>query len=333
VYRCGFAAEKNEYHLILDGDKGVYEMYFAPQDGKTAGAQMKEWMTKHPDHSILDKEHVVIPEPAEHALEAVRTQLYSIEKECRDHYEIATFDSIELILSGPGNYREALATVFPYKGNRDPDHKPHWYQQIRNYLTGEWGARVVSGREADDECSILARKHLGEERPYVVATIDKDLDQIPGEHYNYMKQVFYAQSESEAERFFLEQCVSGDATDGIPGCYKSGPVRAAKLVQQLIDSTLASAPGSGRSQSAAVRRNARAATAGRCARLVPGIWDGIVAVYAKSQRLPGCPYVDRDPATIALETARLVKLQEYEGQLWRPDGPPHDLLPEYQDAE
>ena len=310
VYRAGFAAERNEYHLILDGDKGVYEMHFAPQDGKTAGAQMKEWMTKHPDHSILDKEHVVIPEHVEHALEAVRTQLYSIEKECRDHYEIATFDSIELILSGPGNYREALATVFPYKGNRDPDHKPHWYQQIRNYLTGEWGARVVSGREADDECSILAHRHMGEERSYVVATIDKDLDQIPGEHYNYMKQVFYAQSESDAERFFLEQCVSGDATDGIPGCYKSGPVRAAKLVQSLIDGS--------------PERNKQ---------LAAGIWDGIVAAYAKSQLLPGCPYVDRDPSAVALETARLVKLQEYEGQLWRPDGPPHDLLPEYQDAE
>ena len=314
-------------------------MHFAPRDGKTAGAQMREWIAKYPHWTVVDKEHIVIPEPVEHALEAVRTQLYSIEKECRDHYGVDTFDSIELILSGPGNYREALATVFPYKGNRDPDHKPHWYQQIRNYLTGEWGARVVSGREADDECSILARRHLGEERPYVVATIDKDLDQIPGEHYNYMKQVFYAQSESDAERFFLEQCVSGDATDGIPGCYKSGPVRASKLVQSLLDGSpvprYSSGIHSGDSNTTALRRKSAAKdnTLGRTTQLVAGIWDGIVAAYAKSQLLPGCPYVGRDPAAVALETARLVKLQEYEGQLWRPDGPPHDLLPEYQDDE
>ena len=86
-------------------------MHFAPRDGKTAGAQMREWIAKYPHWTVVDKEHIVIPEPVEHALEAVRTQLWSIEKAVRDKYGIKEFTDVSVILSGPGNYRNALAGV------------------------------------------------------------------------------------------------------------------------------------------------------------------------------------------------------------------------------
>jgi hypothetical protein len=63
------------------------------------------------------------------------------------------------------------------------------------------------------------------------------------------------------------------------------------------------------------------------------IWEGIVREYAISQGIPGCPYLDRDPAAIALECARLVYLQQVEGELWTPPGAPKEWLPEYQDDE
>lgn len=301
VYRCGFAAESSEYHLVYEeADGHVGEIHFSPGGKETAGAKMKAWLVEHPAYTILEKEHVVIPGTEENALEAVRTQIYSIEKEVRDHYGVDEFSKISVILSGPGNYRDRLATIAPYKGNRDPSHKPYWYQSIRNYLTGTWGALVVAGREADDECSILARADAKNGTAFCVATIDKDLDQIPGNHYNYMKQVFYAQSESDAERFFWLQCLTGDITDGIPGCYRTGPAKAGFVLSNLA------------------RRDA---------------WPIIVRAYRDSQQKKGCPYVDRDPAAVALEQAQLVKLQEYPGQLWMPPPGPDKILPEYRDDE
>ncbi len=306
VYRAGFAVERNEYHLVVEHQETgeVQELYFVPAVGNTAGAQMKEWLSGNRQWSVISKEHIVIPEPVENALEAVRTQLYSIEKECREYYGVERFKQVTLLLSGPGNYREQLATIFPYKGNRDPQHKPRWYQRIRDYLTGEWGAIVVNGREADDECSIIAHECIqaGRQDSYVIATIDKDLDQIPGEHYNYHKQVFYNQTPIAAARWFYQQCLSGDATDGIPGCYKLGAIGAARITDKCSDKQI-----KGRD-----------------------IWPIIVEQYRKSTKKAGCPYVGRDPAAVALETARLVKLQEYPGQLWNPNGK-HDLLPEYVD--
>jgi DNA polymerase-1 len=137
----------------------------------------------------------------------------------------------------------------------------------------------------------------------VVATIDKDLDQIPGEHYNYLRQVFYNQHPDAARQFFWEQCVSGDATDGIPGCYRAGSVKARRLLDRMVGST------------------------------EENIWEGIVREYAISQGIPGCPYLDRDPAAVALETARLVYIQQEEGELWNPPGEPMGILPEYLDDE
>jgi DNA polymerase-1 len=281
---------------------------------------MKAWVAANSDVEIMDKQRVVYPEREESALEAVRTQLWSIEKAVREQYRIREFTDISVILSGPGNYRNALAKRFPYKGNRDADHKPYWYQSIRDYLTGSWGARVVSGREADDECSIIAWSYLNAEHEcttdasvdangwvrlralpagaYCVATIDKDLDQIPGLHYNYLKSVHYDQTPDAAELFFWQQCLSGDATDGIPGCYRIGEARAKRII----------------SESAGL-----------------SYWDSVVAEYAESTKRKGCPYLVSDAAAVALETARLVYLQQVEGELWNPPPEPHGRLPGYED--
>jgi len=318
-----------------DPEGTIYEQVFEPYDGKTAGARMQKYIQDNPLHTVLEKQKVVYPEPEGYSHEAVRTQLYSIEKECRAHYQVDDFESVAIILSGPGNYRTALATVFPYKGNRDPEHKPHWYQSIRNYLTGEWGACVVHGREADDECSIRARQLGGN---FVVATIDKDLDQIPGEHYNYLKQVFYAQSPLDAAIFFWQQCLSGDATDGIPGCFRIGEQRAASIIAELSAATVQRADvrkhrTADRSKHSAADAGARGIPANVCAGMgIPAnVWAGIVEQYRLSQSRNGCPYVESDPEVVALETARLVYLQQEEGELWIPTGPPHDRLESYRD--
>lgn len=324
VYRCGFAAERTDYHLVVESPGGeLRELHFTPKPKLGAGTQALNWEKAHPTWHVLEKIKDVHPDSKEEALNAVDTQLNSIEKEVRDHHRLSVFDKITIILSGPRNYREDIATIFPYKGNRDPDHKPHWYQSIRDHLTSQWAATVVHGREADDECSIIAATSRASLRvqsvepgdntassvhrsrqsalSYVIATIDKDLDQIPGWHYNYLKCVHYNQTVADARLFFWQQCLSGDPTDGIPGCWKIGEGKAQKFTS----------------------------TYGRVSD--GNLWQAIVGEYARSTKIAGCPYVGSDPAAVALETARLVYLQQAEGELWNPPGIPHGLLPGYED--
>jgi len=283
IYRCGFAAERTEYHLVLeDADGNIIEKHFAPEPETTAGAAMQEWVAAHPDCVILDKERHVIPEPVDNAIRAFNFQIQHIINEVSNRYD--DFSGVTVYLTDGTNYRDSIATVRPYKGNRDKLHRPVHYAALRDYARTEWNAVFTDGIEADDAISIAARVDDGHR--HVVATIDKDLDQIPGVHFDYLKKVWYTVSHEDAEKFFWAQVLSGDITDNIPGCTGIGVAKAAKIIDtnwHLPKKEL---------------------------------WNLIVTLYAKSQKLPKCEYKNRPAKDIALEMARLVKLQEYPNQLW-----------------
>lgn len=295
VYRCGFASETHSYHLVYSGaDDKVDEILFAPQDDQTAGARMKAWLAVAEGEdgvTVLDKTLIVTPQPLEFALEATRTQMQNIIEEIGAKH-------VKIFLSGESNYRYAIAKQRPYKGNRTAD-KPVHYGAIRKYLSERWGAEVIDKIEADDQLSILARSAEYAGRA-VVATIDKDLDQIPGAHYNYMKKVSYDIDPIEAELFFYQQAISGDATDNIPGCFKMGAVKAQRAVYDCYADT-----GD-----------------------LSEVWETVVRCYAESKERAGCPYAEADVRDVALETARLVKLQEYPLQLWTPPGADLEVVTE-----
>lgn len=308
VYRAGFSAEAHDYHIIYEDRKeAVFEVYFQGMEVKTgkttkwvtAGAQMKEWLEANPDITILSKEMVVTPEPKDHALNIVRQEVEGIIAAAAGKSGVSPADmSIIVILSGPDNFREKIAKQRPYKGNRKDTHKPYWYQAIRDYLTGRWNARVVSGREADDECSIVAWKAWNDDDDeYIVATIDKDLDQIPGVHYDYRQKVFYTMSEWNAEKAFWVQALSGDPTDNIPGCYKIGSEKAEKVIQGVIDNAADGVWPTPRE-----------------------FWDAVLEQYRLSKERKGCPYAEDNYISVAIETARLVYMQKRERELWVPPG-------------
>lgn len=298
VYRCGFAAESRSYWLVFETEAtGLAEECFTPSKDKSAGDWMKEWikaMEEIPGFKMLDKTINVTPQPLAFALEATRMQMDSIVKETKAK-------DVRCFISGTKNYRYKLAKQRAYKGNRDDSVRPVHYTAIRKYLRYYWRAEDVDGIEADDKISILARTSP---KP-VIATIDKDLDQIPGKHYNYMKKVFYDVDEEEAELFFYQQCLSGDSTDNIPGCYKVGHVKAAKAVQEAWEEEST----------------------------YENVWKRVIEEYRLSKEREGCPYLDQDIHSVALETARLVRLQEYDGQLWCPPGVADELITEELYAE
>lgn len=161
-----------------------------------------------------------------------------------DHFLLKMVDSIVntvepdeylLCLSGPGNFRNSIAVTKPYKGNRKDMEKPVYYDHIREVLSsGELGPCNISvDEEADD---VMGYTQCAEEpNDCCIATIDKDLNMIPGLHYNWTKESLYTISPKEAALTFYKQLLTGDSTDNIVGIPKIGPVRAAKALSGTED--------------------------------------------------------------------------------------------------
>lgn len=129
------------------------------------------------------------------------------------------------------NYRIEYAKTVPYKGNRTAA-KPKHYQAIRDYLQSKFGFQCVVFQEADDTIGIQATKLWNEgNKPFIIATIDKDLDNIPGWHYNFVKKEKYFVTSHEARRNFWTQVIVGDVADNIKGVKGIGPVKAKKILE------------------------------------------------------------------------------------------------------
>lgn len=137
-------------------------------------------------------------------------------------------NSYEVYLSGKTNFRYEVAKTAPYKGNRKDRPKPVHLGFCKDYLTIEYGAITSDGEEADDAMAIRATE-LGKDT--IIASIDKDMLQVPCLHYNILKQTFTEVSESEGKRSFYCQVLSGDITDNIFGIYGIGPKKAEKLLK------------------------------------------------------------------------------------------------------
>jgi 5'-3' exonuclease len=126
-----------------------------------------------------------------------------------------------LTASGP-HYRHE---IYPeYKANRKAE-KPTHYHRLRDYLLETHGAELVLEQEADDALGI------NQMHPETcIVTIDKDLDQIAGWHYNFVKKDLYEVTPDEGLRYFYQQLLMGDRIDNIPGIYGIGPVNAARII-------------------------------------------------------------------------------------------------------
>ena len=171
-------------------------------------------------------------------------------------------------------------------------------------MVDHWDARVVHGHEADDECSILAFEFRNKKHDYCIATIDKDLDQIPGWHYNYQTKDFYPMEAEESELFFWKQVLTGDGVDNIQGLYRVSDKKAEEIMTNLQE--VCPLVGS------------------------PDWWEDIVQLYgANIEKYPKKYPEGITPVEAAIENARLVWMQTQADALWMPPGEEFGSVEEY----
>ncbi len=225
LYRAGYAAQHKHYFVYVKDEE---------EFGWVASFMYKKdcvaWINNQEDLYIVPEIKV---EPLSHAIQNMVTIIKGILRQTKT-------SNYKLYLSGDNNFRDKIATIRVYKGNRDPDDKPAHYKAMRKYLIEHWDAEVVDGMEADDALGIHQTRsgcHIDDEEisnQTIICTIDKDLDMIPGMHYNFVKKEMYVISSEQAMYNFYTQLLTGDSIDNIEGVPGIGPVRAKKL---LIDAT------------------------------------------------------------------------------------------------
>lgn len=146
-------------------------------------------------------------------------------------FDLPEVQTWELHLTGWNNFRNKVATTLPYKGNRKSE-KPVHYKLLREYLVDSWGATVSDGIEADDTLAIRATE-LGEDS--VIVTLDKDLDQVVGWHYNFVKKIKYYIKKDEGLLNFYKQFLTGDKVDNIVGVRGIGPAKADSILRNKTE--------------------------------------------------------------------------------------------------
>lgn len=165
--------------------------------------------------------------PESHALHNLKNIVEKV-------FEYTQPEAYTIYLSGSKNFRYELATLKPYKGNRK-DRKPEHFLALRQYLQNNWGAEVTDGIEADDACAILHTEYLERGLTPVTASIDKDLLQLQGWHFNVRKDQLKYVSQFEADKNFYYQMLVGDSTDNIGGVPSIGPKKAAAILKDARD--------------------------------------------------------------------------------------------------
>ena len=186
--------------LLIDGDVIVYRIGFATQR--------------------KDDDGDIVPEPLPYALHSTKRFINGMIKD-------TGADSYRLFLTGKNNFR--LQVDSEYKANRKDTAKPIHYQAIRDYMVKHFKAEVIEGMEADDALALNQTDNT------MIASIDKDLLMVEGEHYNFVKKEFNHVTYEAGIHWFYMQMLMGDKVDNIIGIRGIGIKKAEKILAESKD--------------------------------------------------------------------------------------------------
>jgi len=133
----------------------------------------------------------------------------------------------KIAIKGSDNFRKE---IYPeYKGHRKKElteQEKEFFAYSYDYLQNGWGAIAANGMEADDLLAIW-----NTERPGIIVSIDKDLLQVPGLHFNTRNKEYTNVTEDEGSLLLHTQVLMGDSVDNITGLKGIGKVKAAKVME------------------------------------------------------------------------------------------------------
>lgn len=138
--------------------------------------------------------------------------------------------SYESFLSGDSNFRKGIDPS--YKANRTQA-RPKWLELCREHMVMSWKSRVGDNIEADDLIGIAQTAYFEFGEPSVVCSLDKDLRQLAGKHYNFVREEFDFVTPLDAHKNFYKQLLIGDTSDNVVGVRGIGKVKAAKIINPL----------------------------------------------------------------------------------------------------
>lgn len=272
-FSAAAVCEKTEYVVVTPphGD-APSKHHGVCSDYEMAIALQKQ----HPGSELYSRK---IIEPLPLAVQALKSMLSVAWREAQARF--GKLSAPQMYLTGSANFRDRIATIRPYKYNRSDKPRPKHLQALRMLLVQDFKAQVIHWYEADDAVAI---EQTSDPAGVVVCGIDKDLLQVPGWHQIPGKGFLQVTDRSAVLRFYM-QALSGDSTDGVPGCFRVGPDTAQKVMLKAAESA-------GDSLAALER----------------ACWKASLEQFRISVDKHGekCGYVN--PEAAALETAQLVYL-------------------------
>ena len=229
VFTAAFGAEHMEYDVVARDREFDEQITTACRYKKDAKSLLARYVTSGMPEEDLEIVSRKVLEPLNHALHNVDTIMTTImeQLDVKDRRRVTSW------LSGPSdeNFRKEIATIRPYKGNRKDTWRPTFEHEIRGYLISRWNGQVTERQEADDAMGIQqSGAAFGES---CIVTIDKDLDMIPGLHYNFRRKEKYVVTSEVAQWVFWKQMLTGDSTDNIVGCPNVGAVKAGEALDDI----------------------------------------------------------------------------------------------------
>ena len=135
---------------------------------------------------------------------------------------------VRLFYTSSTNFRKEVDEN--YKGNRIK-RKPAGYRKLKEWAKSIYPSYEREGLEADDLLGIAVT--AGKYEDFILCSPDKDLQQFPVRIYN--NKELFQQTREAAEYKRWEQALTGDPTDGYPGCPGIGPKRASQILGKVKD--------------------------------------------------------------------------------------------------
>jgi len=152
----------------------------------------------------------------------LREKIYDILNIVETSYDI---DEYFIFVKGKNNFRYKIFK--DYKKSRPAKHPI--IDDLVKYLVSEFNAIESHNAESDDYVFTFTEMKKYKNK-CIVCSVDKDMLQIPGIHYDYQKNKYHIISEDEGNYNLGIQMIMGDAADCIPGLKGYGAVSAKKLL-------------------------------------------------------------------------------------------------------